>query len=308
MAGGGWKKIILLLAVTTAAAISAGCHRQPAPASAPKAAEIAGPFTRLFNTGAALSRTLTAADLSANEGWTAVAEDVTAHEFAGDAVVVNDKLALVLSASRRRREPLFKGRAGPATARRVGACRRCRGNAARGSQDFREQLCGGRPGVHVHVQGGEGGRGRVPPDHGREPGGGAPGQRGGAAAIEQEIKHVVVPDYFADDVVVSAGSSGRSRVGLPAENCLVNLTGEGDAITRVRLEVRAGRRGRDHGRNGREGLDSRASRSGAWRGRAFGLPFWKDRASGTAGGLRRARPARWNWRGDGLSRRSGDAT
>ena len=41
----------------------------------------------------------------------------------------------------------------------------------------------------------------------------------------------MVPDYFADNVVVSAGSSGRSRVGLPAENCLVNLLGEGEAIT-----------------------------------------------------------------------------
>ncbi len=134
-----------------------------------------------------------------------------------------------------------------------------------------------------------------------------PGKGAERLRIEQEIKHVVVPDYFADDVVVSAGSSGRSRVGLPAENCLVNLTGEGDAITACVWKY--GQADADAIMEGTESgiIPGRRDRLRA-RGRAFGLPFWKGRASGTAGGLRRARPARWNWHGDGLSRRSGDAT
>jgi len=49
--------------------------------------------------------------------------------------------------------------------------------------------------------------------------------------IEQEIQRVVVPDYFADDIVVSAARSGRSRVGLPVENCVLALAGDGDVIT-----------------------------------------------------------------------------
>jgi hypothetical protein len=230
LASDGCKRIILVLAVVAGAvAIPAGCRRQPA--AAPKAAEIAGPFTRLFDTGAALSGTLTAAGLSAREGWTSVAEEVTAHSFAGDAVVVNDKLALVLS-------PMGVG---GSLYSRGGQALKLRATLAPVGDDGEMTLAGltisenssaavalecafkskaGRTAAVTYRLTTGANLVEVRPEKGAE-----------RLRIEQEIKHVVVPDYFADDVVVSAGSSGRLRVGLPAENCLVNLVGEGEAIT-----------------------------------------------------------------------------
>jgi hypothetical protein len=230
LAIGGRKTIILALALAAAAAaIPAGCHRQPA--AAPKAAEIAGPFTRLFDTGVALSGTLTAAGLSANEGWAAVAEDVTTHSFAGDAVVVNDKLALVVSP---------KG-AGASLYSRGGQSLRLRAVLAPVSEGGEMTLAGLRISENSFAavalectfmsKAGSTAAVTYRLTTGANLVEVRPGKGAARLRIEQEIKHVVVPDYFADDVVVSAGSSGRLRVGLPAENCLVNLTGEGDAIT-----------------------------------------------------------------------------
>ncbi|MGD1000576.1 MAG: hypothetical protein ABSA67_07745 [Candidatus Brocadiia bacterium] len=232
MADGGCKRIILLLALAAAAAaIPAGCHRQPVPAAAPKAAEITGPFTRLFDTGVALSGPLTAAGLSASEGWAAVAEDVTTHSFAGDAVVVNDKLALVVSPNG----------AGASLYSRSGQGLRLRAVLAPVGDGVEMTLAGLRISENSFAavalecafksKAGSTAAVAYRLTTGANLVEVRPGKGAERLRIEQEIKHVVVPDYFADDVVVSAGSSGRSRVGLPAENCLVNLTGEGDAIT-----------------------------------------------------------------------------
>jgi hypothetical protein len=58
-----------------------------------------------------------------------------------------------------------------------------------------------------------------------------PGEGASRLRIEHPVKYVIVPDYFADDFVVSAASAGQSRVALPAENCLLALAGDGEAIT-----------------------------------------------------------------------------
>jgi hypothetical protein len=231
VASAGCKRIILLLAVV-AAAIPVGCRRQPpAPPPAPQAAEMAGPFTQLFDTQVPLSGTLTASDLSARQGWSPVAEDVTAHSFAGDAVVVNDKLALVLPP---------KG-IGAALYSRVGQTLRPRATLAPVSDDGEMTLAGlkisenGSAAVALECAFTSKSGSRAAVTYRLTTGANLVEVRPGEGAlrlrIEQEIKHVVVPDYFADDVVLSAGSPGRSRVGLPAENCVVNLLGEGDAIT-----------------------------------------------------------------------------
>ncbi|MGO8704730.1 MAG: hypothetical protein ACLQVA_13010 [Candidatus Brocadiia bacterium] len=160
-----------------------------------------------------------------------MAEDVTAHEFAGDAVVVNDKLALVLSANG----------AGASLYSRAGQALRLRAVLAPVGDVGEMPLAGLRISENSFAavalectftsRAGKAAAVAYRLTTGANLVEVRPGKGAERLRIEQEIKHVVVPDYFADDVVVSAGSSGRSRVGLPAENCLVNLTGEGDAIT-----------------------------------------------------------------------------
>ncbi|MFH1265629.1 MAG: hypothetical protein ABIK89_07860, partial [Planctomycetota bacterium] len=54
------------------------------------------PFTYLFDTGSTSPRLLSARAITAKEGWTLVPEDDAEHAFRGDAVLVNDKLTVVL--------------------------------------------------------------------------------------------------------------------------------------------------------------------------------------------------------------------
>jgi len=44
------------------------------------------------------------------------------------------------------------------------------------------------------------------------------------------VRYVVVPDYFGDDMVLGADASEGGRVGLPAENLLLDLMEGGDSI------------------------------------------------------------------------------
>ena len=54
------------------------------------------PSTYLYDTGASSAGILSAAKLDPKAGWTLVPEDNLTHKFRGDAVVLNDRLALVL--------------------------------------------------------------------------------------------------------------------------------------------------------------------------------------------------------------------
>ena len=58
----------------------------------------APPQVRLFDTGISSPTPLSANALSAKAQWTRVPEDETAHRFQGDAVLMNDRLAVVLRA------------------------------------------------------------------------------------------------------------------------------------------------------------------------------------------------------------------
>ena len=320
MASDGCRRIILALAVAAgAAAVPAGCHRQPA--APPGAAETAGPFTRLFDTGVALSGTLTAAGLSAREGWAPVAEEVRTHSFAGDAVVVNDKLALVVSP---------KGSGGRLYSRGVQTLR-LRAMLAPVGDDGEMTLAGLRISENSFAAVAlecafKSKAGRTAAVTYRLTTGAnlvevRPGEGAGRLRIEQEIKHVVVPDYSADNVVVSAGSSDRLRVGLPAENCLVNLAGEGEAIT-----VCVWRYGQADADAIMEGTGEKASCRGVEIGCAPGKSLWvallegpgiwysRRIAAGEAGEVELAwrRPFAAQWRCDlvgsgGLARSSGFA-
>ena len=54
------------------------------------------PFTRLFDTGTASADRLVDELVAKRTGWRLVDEDNLTHKFAGDAVLLNDKLAVVL--------------------------------------------------------------------------------------------------------------------------------------------------------------------------------------------------------------------
>jgi hypothetical protein len=225
----GCRRIFLILAmITVALALQAGCHRAPPPppASAPrKAAETEGPFTRLYD------GTLTPAGLQDRESWTALAEDDTTHVFANEALALNDKLVLAIG----------RGASGAALFARAGQALKPRVALAPVGEDGEMTLAGlsisenssGAVALDCRFSSATGKSAEV--TYRLTTGANLvevrPGEGASRLRIEQPIKYVVVPDYFADDFVASAASASRSRVGLPAENCLLALAGDGEEIT-----------------------------------------------------------------------------
>ena len=67
---------------------------------------------RLFDTGAASANPLSAAALSQKSGWTQLPEDQAKHEFAGDAIFLNNRVAVALRRGRARGGIVFGGSRG----------------------------------------------------------------------------------------------------------------------------------------------------------------------------------------------------
>lgn len=188
-------------------------------------AEMEGPFARLFDTGQALPAAPPALDLRA--AWTLVPEEQTAHVFQGDAVLLNDKLALLLRAgsseavlyTREGNEARVRARLRPAsnaplhldTFRVLNNAQDLVAMEAAFSGDgsqrgLRFELPLGQPFVKV--------------------------QAAGAAAltVEAPAQFSILPDFFADDIVINAEEIPVSAAELPSENFLVNLLEDGDAL------------------------------------------------------------------------------
>ncbi len=56
------------------------------------------------------------------------------------------------------------------------------------------------------------------------------GQGTGKLVVDTRTRHVVVPDFFGDDMVLRAEAFDTPRIGLPTENFFLNLIEGGDAI------------------------------------------------------------------------------
>jgi len=199
----------------------------------------------LFDTGSPSPGPLAGQALSRKPGWTAVPEDQTEHRFAGDAVMLNDRLALVL----RRHAPgaeLY----------------------ARHSSDFRPRATLGPAGasqsklaavsivdngpseviLDAEFAGAEGKRlgMRFSLGMGQAFVRTEPRQGAAALAIDAQCRFLVLPDFFADDIVIDAAEIPVASAELPSENFLLQMLPGGRSLlmtvsdsreqdTRVRL-------------------------------------------------------------------------
>jgi hypothetical protein len=224
------------------------------------------PFTRLFDTGVAAAEPLANEVPAQRAGWSLVPEDKVDHQFSGDAVLSNDKLTVVLRKRGGGAEVYSK-----AASRRV---HRATIGPARGESSMLEA----RAALKII----ENNSGAVAVEAASQ-GGGPAGLRlrltTGEAILEirsddglksvnvlTRARHVVVPDYFGDDMVYGtvapltpalspsagervpegwvrgqrlssesqssslAAASPRLNLYLPAENFCLNLLDGGDAI------------------------------------------------------------------------------
>jgi hypothetical protein len=189
------------------------------------------PFTQLFDTTVSGTTPMTAPALAARKGWVAVAEDTIAHVFTGDVVCMNDRLIVVIRQRASGVEVYSKspggcrlramllplgvdGAAGVISSSRIiensqaavmlEAVIVADGGA---TATFQFRLTAGEP--LLEVRGGEG---------------------AGRLRVCDEAQYIVVPDFFADDMVFDPAAHDSARIGLPTENSVLGLTDEGNAI------------------------------------------------------------------------------
>jgi hypothetical protein len=191
--------------------------------------ELAMAGVGLFDTTAPSAAPLTGSALAKRDGWTAIPEDNTTHAFKGDAVLMNNRLALVLRAKGNsaefysidpagieQRATLKPAIAGPATLAGVKILENSPASAAI-EATFKAadgklltvgyELKMGQ--VFVAVNPGDGNK---------------------AIRVEAPCRFAVMPDFFADDIVADARSLNVDRSELPSEHFLLHMLGDGQAI------------------------------------------------------------------------------
>jgi len=191
------------------------------------------PFTYLFDTGTQSARSLSAEAIAAKQGWTLVLEDDTKRVFQGDAVLLNDKLTVVLRRKGPGAEVYSQTAAGPKL-RAVVMAASGKAVAITGIPSVR--IVENSPGA-VMVEAdlhGDGSSGTCTAGYRLTPGQAMLEMTGGQAADRffawSKTRYVVVPDFFADDMVFDAPSCDLLRFGLPAENFLLSLIEGGDSM------------------------------------------------------------------------------
>ncbi|MCY2988866.1 MAG: carbohydrate binding domain-containing protein [Planctomycetota bacterium] len=184
----------------------------------------------LFDTGVPAAAPLSSQALAQRSGWTRVPEDDTEHLVKGDAVVQNDRLALVLRRGGLGAELYARGPRGltpravltPAGAGpdvKLTAVNIVENNAGEVVLEAAFQASDGRPaGLRLGVA-----MGQVFVR--TEPRTGTTGLHVGAAC-----RFVVLPDFFADDIVIDAAEIPVAAADLPSENFLLQLVPSREAI------------------------------------------------------------------------------
>jgi len=184
----------------------------------------------LFDTGRASSAPLKPDDFLSKSGWTKLPEDETDHKFTGSAVLANDRLAAIFRPggpgaevySLRAAGPVLRAVLAPVAEAadlklaRVAVVENTPGLVA---VDAAFKAPGGKSAVLRYEL--ELGQAFVRTE-----------ARAGATGLQVEApcRFAVLPDFFADDIVVDAAEIPVDEAELPSENFLLHMLGEGDAI------------------------------------------------------------------------------
>jgi hypothetical protein len=189
------------------------------------------PFTYCFDSGTPAAEPLTPQALAAKSGWTLLPEDETERKFRGDAVLMNDRIAIVFRAKGDAAE-IYRLAAGgwkrraevrPTLAEPVGftleGSRLAQNSrsivslsavyAGRGGERAAVEFSLATSQVTVEVK---------------------PGDAVEQMSVCSAARYVVVPDFFGDDAVLGPKALGEQPVGLPAENFFLNLLEGHDAM------------------------------------------------------------------------------
>ena len=189
------------------------------------------PSTRLFDTGTTAGDPLPATAVAEKKGWVALAEEDVTHNFAGDAVLLNDRLAVLLRARSAGAE-LYTQTA----------------SAAARQASIVPVLDGSGESTPAAVRIVENSPAAVTVEVGLRPPGtsGAklvyrlttgqailelrPGEGVRKVRVEATGRYLAVPDFFGDDMVFTANGFAGPRLGLPAENFFLHFVDRGNCL------------------------------------------------------------------------------
>ena len=210
-----WARITILLVFMA-----------PVPLSPPRAFAAGVQF---FDTGAPASAPLPGTALTNKTGWTEIPEDNLSHPFKGDAVLTNDRIACVLRRGARGAE-IYSLEPQGAVARAVLAPASTTGsklslfNIGQNTPDaggidavfktaggktltLRLDLNMGQPFVQIAAR---------------------PGVAG--LRVAAPCRFTVLPDFFADDIVIDAAEMPQTITELPGDNIMLHLLPDHQAI------------------------------------------------------------------------------
>ena len=165
--------------------------------------------------------------LTKRPGWRELPEGEAGHRFAGDAVLSNGRLSLVVRRGASGAElyahgaggPTFRALLSPAGSARIAAVSAADVDPVSVAIDATYRAAGGASVVLRHRLG----IGQVFVE--TEPRSGADVLR-----VTAPCRFAVLPDFFADDIVIDATVIPGTQAELPSENMLLSLVGSGRAI------------------------------------------------------------------------------
>ena len=192
--------------------------------------EIATVAVRVFDTGVPAAQPWPGEALAKKEGWTQVAEDRLDHAFKGDAVLLNDHLALVFRRGAQGAEVYSTGPDAPAMRALLTPA-----GAAGGATLSSFTIVENNPGVsaaNVLFATADGQKLALgcelklgQPFVQTEGRAGVTGLR-----VEAPCRFVVMPDFFADDIVMDAAELPVKQAELPSDHFLLHLPPGGQAM------------------------------------------------------------------------------
>jgi len=217
--------------------LTLACLAWPAAAGG---AEPARPALGVWDTGTASAEVLPAAALAAKNGWNQIPTDQNAASFKGDAAMSNGRLWAVLRKQSAAVDVYAAGADGPVFRLRVLPL--ASGGEPAVRQERTSLVANAKTGVCLEsvTKTGKGADIALKFRLGRDlaaletdPGPGA-----GCLRIECPSDFVVLPDFFADDIVINPRKIPLDQTEVPSENFLLHLTGNRNSIAMCVFENR----------------------------------------------------------------------
>jgi hypothetical protein len=211
-----------------------GVEAAQAPSAKPRAA------LAVWDTGQASALPLATAALDGKNSWTTIPAGETAASFKGDAVMTNGRVSAVVRKQASAVEVYTVGPEGTASRVRLRLLAAAGPSAASLQRVALVENTSSAVSLEVTYTTAQGAevaakfrlkRGDISIQ--TEPGTGA-----GRLRVECPGRFLVLPDFFADDIVIDARKIPLSGIEVPSENFLLHLTGKGDAIAMCVFENR----------------------------------------------------------------------